>query len=251
MKRTHALFICTLSLFASLSSNVALAGGFPGIDLPDTSIRSFTNTVEWNDRVTSKYLFTTIGFKAELKDKIKRSMDKMYNVLRDPENLSNNGPTTDFQQCILANATKNQNPNWLSADLDERRYAVAIISGMMVTSAGKLNMIHAFTETKPSGKRDFVRAGFAKVGKVEGNMNTIIHINTALVEKRSEERVAGVIMHEIMHNLGWTHPSTGKGKTDYPGTFIKEAQNCLVKQLTTGPIPKGLHDDDGIIFEAE
>ncbi len=249
MKLRKALLAFTL--FASASSNIALAGGFPTPKLPDLTLRAFVNTVRWSEKFTASYKFTTMGFTQAQTDKIKRSMDLMYDVLRDPDNTLNSGPTSDFQQCILDHATRYENPNWLAAGLDERRYAVAIISAMMVASAGKINMIDAFTESKPSDGRDFVRSGYAEVGTVKGGMNTVIHLNTEIVDRRTEASLAGVIMHEMMHNEGWNHPSTGKGNTDYPGTFIKESEVCLRDHIDAGLTPKGLIVSDSINFQAE
>lgn len=248
MKRNAYLLPFLLSV--AVSSQIVLAGGFPNITLPNLSFRNINFDVAWNGTHTAEYRFIAKGFTQAQSDKIKRSMDKMFNVLRDPMNLSNVGSMTSFQQCVVDKSTKNQNPNWLAANMEERRYVSAIITAMMVASGGKLNFIHAFTETKPTGKRDFVRSGYAKVGKVEAGMNTVINLNTSFVDKRSEETIAGTIMHEMMHNAGWTHPSTGKASTDYPGTFIKEAQKCLVAEMGSGSVEKSGHGDN-VVFEAE
>lgn len=248
LSRKLALLIAAFGL--SLQAGGAYAGPFD-IDisgrvddlLSKVKIGAFDVKVNWNPNYTASYHFTTTGFTKDQSDKLKRSLDLMYSVLQDPENLSNFGPTTPFQQCVLDNANRYLNPNWLDKKLEERRFVVGIVSGVMVLSSGK-NFIKGFTEKAPTGGRDFIRGGFAPVKTVKGGEFIEISMNTVKVDKRTEQKIAQTLFHEILHNAGWTHPTTGIASKDYPGTFIDEAAICLYEQLSSGTVEKSLHGDE-------
>ena len=54
---------------------------------------------------------------------------------------------------------------------------------------------------------------------------------------KDEEYWAGVIAHEFLHNLGYTHP------TGYTGSFVKEYGQCVASNGTAAELPGGAFKD--------
>jgi hypothetical protein len=50
-----------------------------------------------------------------------------------------------------------------------------------------------------------------------------IKLNRGTIAKRTADQIAGTIFHEMLHNIGWTHGTSGKGyEVDYAKYLIKE-----------------------------
>ena len=221
MNRLMLIFLSVLFFESSSYSQFRLPGTL--------QIRTIDVDVQWSSSFQADYRFVTRGFSRAQNDKLNDAMQMIYDLFTIPGSQSNIGDMTEFQKCVVDNTTRFEAPNWGQKNLSVRRYTTAIVSSLMVLGNGG-GIIKAFTEDEPQDGREFIRAGFAPVLTISGESRIDISMNRSFIDDYDVVIVAGTLFHEMLHNAGWTHPTTGSLE-DYPGTLIKEADICLEQEL--------------------
>lgn len=150
---------------------------------------------------------------------------------------------SDFRKCLNKYATKDIDPSQYRNSGRNKNQRISNLMSSMVMVFGlhrqtsNRAQIGYFSES-PQG--DTYTMGRAPVYTSEWpNTKINITMNRKAVQNYDVRNIAGTIFHEIMHNLGWNHP------TGYPGSFIKEAGLCIVRNNADKNSGFGLTGDPG------
>ena len=157
--------------------------------------------------------------------------------------------SSQFRRCLNKYATKDIHPvQYANVNRSKAQRISNLMSSMVMMFGIHKNksfraMINYFTQPrKPGGE---IVTGNAPVYTSEWPKTKIfINMNDQAVrdQNNSTREISGTIFHEIMHNLGWRHP------TGYPGSFIKEAGLCIARNNADRPAGFGLTGDSGYKF---
>lgn len=95
-------------------------------------------------------------------------------------------------------------------------------------------------ERLPKGILGQARVGQARVDRREQRIDRLeISLNKESIHQAASQhssatalpgkldRWVNAIAHELVHNLGYRHPTTGDWNTDYPGYFVTELAFCV------------------------
>lgn len=132
------------------------------------------------------------------------------------------GLESPFRKCVAKYATKDFGAGAPQAAIGSVMTGMVMLFSIHKESSNRAQI--GYFSQNPSGSS--YTMGNGTVGSTnwgDASSRISLNLNERAVENFDVRDVAGTIFHEIMHNLGWDHP------TGYPGSFIKEAGLCIAR----------------------